>query len=64
VRSTPEPVDALAALGRARAEAILAELARRGVEPARLESGTPAPLKKAQPSGVLLPLSLVPRAGR
>ena len=52
------------ALGKARSEVILAELARRGVEPARLESGKPAAAGKGQPSGVLLPLSLVPRGGR
>ncbi|MFM7784574.1 MAG: DUF748 domain-containing protein, partial [Gammaproteobacteria bacterium] len=64
VRSTPEPTEGLTALGKARSEVILAELARRGVDPARLEAGEPQPLGKAQPSGVLLPLSLVPRGGR
>lgn len=63
VHGTPEPGAELQALARGRAEAVVAELAARGVEPPRLRIAAPAELAEARPSGVLLALELVARDG-
>jgi hypothetical protein len=59
VNTTPEPPGGMQALAAARAEAISAEFRARGVEAARVSIGTAAPMQKAKPSGVMLPLELV-----
>ncbi len=63
VHGTPEPAAELQALARARAEAVVAELEARGVDPARLRIAQPAALAEARPAGVLLPLELAARDG-
>lgn len=59
VRGLPEPAEELRALGRARAEAVVADLLARGLDSARVSVAAPRPLTQAQPTGVLLPLDLV-----
>ena len=59
VNTTPEPPGGMLALAAARAEAISAELRTRGVEAARVSIGEAAPMQKAKPSGVMLPLELL-----
>jgi uncharacterized protein involved in outer membrane biogenesis len=59
VNTTPEPPGGMQALARARAEAISTEFRARGVEAARVSIGKAAPMQKAKPSGVMLPLELV-----
>jgi hypothetical protein len=59
VNTTPEPPGGMQALAAARAEAISAEFRARGVEAARVSIGKAAPMQKAKPSGVMLPLELV-----
>jgi hypothetical protein len=59
VRSTPEPSAELDALARGRADAIVAEFLRRGVDPARVAVGGRVALAQAKPAGVMLPLELV-----
>lgn len=59
VNTTPEPPGGMQALAAARAEAISAEFRTRGVEAARVSIGKAAPMQKAKPSGVMLPLELL-----
>jgi len=59
VRGLPEPSEDLRALGQARAEAVVADLLARGLDPARVSFAAPRALTQAQPTGVLLPLDLV-----